>query len=128
MSGTGALAGPQRTSATLARALSLGDLGAATACFAKDACLLTPDATAIRGRDEIKPILAQLVARQTRVDVLLSSVLHAGELAICAEHWLIRSAGPGDVPFEQRSRPTLVLRRLDGEWKLAIAAPWGWDR
>jgi hypothetical protein len=22
--------------------------------------------------------------------------------------------------------PTLVLRRVEGEWKLAIAAPWGW--
>lgn len=121
-------ASPQRTSAALARSLNAGDVAAATACFAKDACLLTPDATAIRSREEIRPILAQLVARQTRIEVLLSSVLHAGELALCAEDWLIRSAAPDGATFEQRSRPTLVLRRLEGEWKLAIAAPWGWAR
>lgn len=83
-------------------------------------------ATATRSREEIRPIIAQLVARETRVEVLFSSVLHAGELALCAEHWLIRSAAPDGATFEQRSRPTLVLRRLEGEWKLAIAAPWGW--
>jgi len=30
---------------------------AAAHCFANDACLVTPDATAVRGRDEIRPIL-----------------------------------------------------------------------
>lgn len=50
------------------QALSRGDLDSAAACFARDGCLITPDATAV-----------------------------------------------------------LVLRWIEGAWKLVIAAPWGWS-
>jgi hypothetical protein len=48
---------PEEITRALAVSLSSGDLDAATSCFAKDACLLTPDATVVRGRREIRPIL-----------------------------------------------------------------------
>jgi ketosteroid isomerase-like protein len=117
---------PQETTAAFAQAMNMGDLDAATQCFAKDACLLTPDATAIRGRDEIHRILAQLIARQSQIEVQASSILLAGEVALGSERWRIRSAGAEGAIFEQISSPKLVLRQLEGIWKLAIAAPWGW--
>jgi uncharacterized protein (TIGR02246 family) len=109
------------------RALSDGDLDAATACFARDACLITPDATAVHGRDRIRPLLAQLVARRTEIEVELSTVIGAGEVILASERWRVRSGAGGEAPrIEQTLHPTLVLRRVEGEWKLAIAAPWGW--
>jgi hypothetical protein len=42
-----------------ARALSRGNLAAALGCFAEDGCLLTPDATAVHGRERIRPLLLQ---------------------------------------------------------------------
>jgi ketosteroid isomerase-like protein len=119
-------ASPRESTRAFAQAINAADLHTATYCFAKDACLVTPDATAIRGREEIRPILAQLIARQTRIEVLASSLLVAGEVALGSERWAIRSAGPEGSVFSQDSSPALVLRNLEGAWKLSIAAPWGW--
>lgn len=116
---------PERTRAALTRALDAADLAAATSCFARDACFLTPDATVIHGREEIRPILAQMIARGTQVDVLCSSVLIAGEVALVSERWRISSAGAEGSVFEQSASPKMVLRRVEGDWKLSIAALWG---
>lgn len=110
------------------QALSGGDLEGATACFARDGCLITPDATAIHGRDRIRPVLAQLVVRRTEIRVELSSAIVAGEVILAHERWRVRSGGPEGPLVEQALHPTLVLRRIEGEWKLAIAAPWGWGQ
>ncbi len=85
--------------------LSAGNLEAAAACFARDACLLTQDATAIHDREHIRPLLAQLIARRTRIEVELSSVLVAGDVALAREHWTIHIDGPKASRFEQSCSP-----------------------
>lgn len=105
--------------------LSSGNLEAASACFARDACLLTQDATAIHTREHIRPLLAQLVARRTRIEVELSNVIVAGDVALVREQWTIEIDGVEGTRFEQASSPTLVLRRIEDHWKLALVAPWG---
>lgn len=67
-----AIASPGPQSATnsclaFARALSAGDLDEAAAGFARDGCLVTADATAIHGRERIRPVLAQMVLRSTQI-------------------------------------------------------------
>ena len=108
------------------QALSLGDLDSATACFARDGCLITPDATSVHGRDRIRPLLAQLVARRTEIKVEFSNVVGAGGVVLAHERWKVRSGGVESPRIEQSLNATLVLRRVEAEWKLAIAAPWGW--
>jgi ketosteroid isomerase-like protein len=116
---------PQRLTRALAEAVNAADLYAASDCFVKDACFLTPDATAIRGREEIRPILAQLIARGSQIEVLSSSVLVGGGVALASERWAIRSAAPDGSVFEQQLSPTMVARWVEERWKLAVAAPWG---
>jgi uncharacterized protein (TIGR02246 family) len=116
---------PERTCLAFTEALSAGDLEAATSCLARDACFLTPDATAIRGRSSIRPVLSQLIARHPRIRVEQSSILTAGDVALAHQRWTILSAGVEGSPFTQISSATLLLRELDGHWKLALAAPWG---
>ncbi len=120
------LATPRSACHAFAAALGAGDLDTATACFARDACLITPDATAIRGREAIRPLLAQLIARRTEIAVEASSLLPAGDIALANERWTIHSDGTEGDRFAQSSTSTLVLCRIDGIWKLSIAAPWGW--
>lgn len=118
---------PERVRGQLgfARALGDGDLDAATACFAREACLITPDATAIHGRDHIRPLLAQLIARGFEVEVELSNVVGGGDVVMASERWRVRMGADG-AQFAQTIHPTLVLHRIELEWRLAIAAPWGW--
>ncbi|HYG97091.1 MAG TPA: DUF4440 domain-containing protein [Solirubrobacterales bacterium] len=115
---------PQDSTQAFAGSINRGDLDGAANCFAKDACLLTPDATTIRGREEIRPILHQLIVIGSRIEVQESSVVCAGEVALGTERWALTSPGTAGAPFTRTLTPTLVLRRLEGVWKLAVANPW----
>ncbi len=106
--------------------LSAGDLDPAAACFSRDACLLTPDATAIHERRHIRPVLAQLIARHVRIAVEQSNVLEAGEVAFAREIWRVNAEGSAASRFEDTCSPLLVLKQIEGSWKVAIAALWGW--
>ena len=119
---------PVRAGLPLARVLSLGDLESAAACFLRDGCLITPDATAVHGRDRIRPVLAQLVVRRTEIEVELSNAIHAGGVVLAYERWRVHSGGIDCPRIAQTWNPTLVLRRAEGDWRLAIAAPWGWGQ
>ena len=115
---------PRHACAALSRALGGGDLEAAVACFAPDACLIAPDGTAVHGAAAIRSRLAGLIEARAEVEIELAGVLCAGDLALAHERWSFRSEG--EDGFSHAPHPTLVLRRVEGEWKLAIAAPWGW--
>jgi ketosteroid isomerase-like protein len=117
---------PERVSQYLTRALSIGNLDAAAACFARDACLITPDGTAVHGRERIRPVLAQLILARAKVAVELSSTLVAGDVALTCERWTIRSPAADGKDLVQSTDPTFVLRWIEEEWKLALVAPWGW--
>ena len=111
---------------SLPELLSAGDLEGAATCFARDACLLTQDATAIHTRDRIRPVLAQLISRHIRIEVELSCVLPAGNIGLATEHWTIEIDGIEGSRFEQACTPTLILHRIEARWKLGVVAPWGW--
>jgi ketosteroid isomerase-like protein len=111
---------------SLPELLSAGDLEGAATCFARDACLLTQDATAIHSRDRIRPVLAQLISRHIRIGVELRCVLAAGEIGLATERWTIEIDGTEGSRFEQTCTPTLILHRVEANWKLGVVAPWGW--
>jgi len=114
------------TCLALPKLIGAGNLEAAAGCFARNACLLTPDATAIHQREHIRPVLAQLIARRIRIEVEHSNVLVAGDVAFAREQWTVHALGAAGSHFEQSYSPTLVLRRIEDSWKISIAALWGW--
>lgn len=116
---------PRESTRALADSIGRGDLQGAARCFAKDACLITPDATAVRGREEIKPILHQLIVAGSRIEVQESLIVLAGEVALGSERWILTSAGTDGAPFTRTLTPTVVMKQIEGAWKLAVAMPWG---
>jgi len=116
---------PELACAAFAAALGSADPGAAAACFVPDGCLIAPDATSVHGRADICLVLIQLVALQTRVEVESIAVFEGAELALALQRWKITVQAPDGSRDVQLTDPTLVLRRIESEWKLAIAAPWG---
>jgi hypothetical protein len=117
--------GDTRARLGLVRALNSGDLDLATACFSREACFVTPDGTAIHGRRQIRHVLAQLIARRVEIDIESSDVLGGDGVLLACERWRICS-GSAVNRLVQIIQPVLVMRPVEGEWKLAIAAPWGW--
>jgi len=118
--------GPGKACLAFPQAVSAGDLDAAATCFARDGCLITPDATAIHGRESIRRVLAQMVVRRTEIEVELSTAVGAGEVVLIHQRWRIRSGEQAGDRFEQIADAIMILRRVEGTWKLSIAAPWGY--
>lgn len=73
-------------------------------------------------------MLAQMVRRRTEIEVELSSSVSAGEVLLIHQRWRIRAGERPWQRFEQTSDAILVLRHIESEWKLSIAAPWGYGR
>lgn len=111
---------------SFARALSAGNLDLAAGCFARDGCLVTPDATAVHGRERIRGVLAQMVSRRTEICVELSIPVAGGDVVLVHQRWRIRSGEEARGRHEQTSDAVLVLRQIEGAWKLSIVAPWGY--
>lgn len=90
--------------------------------------MVTPDRTAVRGREEIGAILAQLIAAGAQVSIQVSAVLPAGDVALAHERWCLVRSDLSGGSLSQESSTTLVLQRVETGWKIAVAAPWGWGR
>ncbi|HEY6731523.1 MAG TPA: nuclear transport factor 2 family protein [Solirubrobacterales bacterium] len=114
-----------RSCLSFAQALSAGELDAAASCFARDGCLITPDATTIHGRDGIRGVLGQMVIRRTEIQVELSTAVGTGDVILVHQRWRISSGERKGARIAQTLHPTLVLKLIEDTWKLAIAAPWG---
>jgi ketosteroid isomerase-like protein len=107
------------TVAALVDGLNAADLDAAADCFLADACLITPDDTAVHGLDAVREILSQLIARRARFEVTASA---APPPSVVRQRWTVRSEGAGGTRLEQVLDPLFLLRRVDDQWKLASAA------
>jgi ketosteroid isomerase-like protein len=105
--------------------LSQGDLNGALRCLTRDACVLTPDGTAVHGRQAIAPVVAQLIASRLEVRVEFSKLLLAGDAAVAYQQWAVSRDGAGGARITQELRPTLFLHRIEGDWRLAIVLIWG---
>jgi ketosteroid isomerase-like protein len=111
---------------SLAFLLNRGDLGGASAWIARDACLLTPDATAVHGREGVRTVLAQLIAGEPRIELECRRLLVARDTAVSRERWIVTSNGAGSARATGLLLPTLCLQRIEGAWKLTVLVLWGW--
>ena len=115
---------PVGATTAFAQAINSGDLPAAADCFTRDACLLTPDSTIVQGRPQITSILRQLIAVGWQIEIQETFLIPAGEVALTTQRWQVTSVAPEGQTFSRILTPTVVLRRVDGAWKLAVAMPW----
>lgn len=110
---------------SLTGALNAGDLEGACACIARDGCLVTPDGTAVHGRERIREVLTQMVIRRTRIEVELSSTIDAGAITLASQRWKIGSGERDERRLVQASNAIMVLRLAEGAWRISLLAPWG---
>jgi ketosteroid isomerase-like protein len=122
-----ALEQPSTVCREFAAAIAAGDLNAVRARLARHGALLTPDATTVRGREDAVAVLAQLIAADPQIEIESSSTLEAADVALVRQSWRITLSPAAQRPLSQRFETTLVLRRIEAEWKLTLIAPWGLD-
>lgn len=115
---------PAQAAQAFITALNEGRLREATGCFSRQGCMVTPDSTAVHGRAEIQPLLAQLIARRVQVEVTFGTELRAGEVALLRQRWELYSDLADGGRYTQELSASLILHRVEASWKLVIAAPW----
>lgn len=119
--------GPEGVALAFGQALSACDAAGATACFAPDGCLITPDGTEVAGRQGIHDVLVQLTAIRPTIRFEAARTVRVGTVALHSQHWSVRTDGAAPEPLSQAQAflCTLVLRCEERQWHLAVAAPWG---
>jgi ketosteroid isomerase-like protein len=118
-----ALQSPGAVAQAFAAALSMGDLDQATACLCRESCLVTPDSTAVAGRNRIRDILKQLIAQRLEIATQSATVVEAGDIAYVTQGWRTRIETAGG-PLRQEFFPVFIAHRSGEEWRIAVAIPW----
>ena len=122
--GSAAEWGPRDAIWGFTQAIGGGDLETATSCFSPEGCFITPDSTVVRGREAIRPLLAQLIEMRVQVEFELARLTVSGALAWGFGRWRMRSPGVAEAGFERSSAATVTLGIGAGSWLLQTLAPW----
>jgi len=120
-----AAATPRLACEALAQGINQADLDAALNCFSPGGCLVGPEGTAAQGEHALRESLRQLTQAGAYVQIELRGVLVAEDLALAHERWQISYEGVPDSRLSQARGPSLLMRLVEGQWRVAIAAPWG---
>jgi uncharacterized protein (TIGR02246 family) len=104
-------------------ALSDGDLDAALVHYEPDAVTSPVGGRAVRGRAELRQLLAAAAAARLLYTVDVERVLEAGDVALVHGTW--RSAGSGEDGTAQRRSGaywSVVRRSAQNTWRIAAEA------
>lgn len=118
---------PDQVIDLLIAAIARGDHAAIPHLLCRDVCFLTQDATAIHGREQVTPLIAQLIAAGVDVRSLAQYSLQIDSFVLVSAQWRL-SFRAREEPLVQTTEPTLVLTEREGRWKLLLMAPWGCPR
>jgi uncharacterized protein (TIGR02246 family) len=117
---------PAALSAAFAAAINARDVEGALALWIEDAAILRPDGETVRGREAIGAALHALVDNGVSVEVDVAELYAAGDVALAVGTLTINGTDGDGRPYSQRSQSVVIYTRgSDGEWRLAIDAPWG---
>lgn len=114
---------PDAVVAALGAALRRGHADDAAALFSRHGCFVSPDSTVIQGREQVRDFLRQIVVLASDLTIDQRTMLTAGDIAVASESWSMR-LGRGEEAVSRTSRSTIVLGRIEGIWRIAIADPW----
>jgi ketosteroid isomerase-like protein len=113
---------------SLLGAIGAGTLDGAVACFTREGCLVTPDGTAVHGRDGIRSLISQMIASRTEIEVEQLVLRRAGDVVLGTGRMTMRFSGPEGSRVTRVCEPMVVLRLVEEWWKVAILAPWSANR
>jgi uncharacterized protein (TIGR02246 family) len=113
---------PEEVSTAFAAAINAGDVTAALALWGEDAVVVGLEGHAIAGRAAIEAALEALVASSTTVEIDVSHIYPAGNIAVAVGTLTLN---PGNGSAHRSSSVVVYSRAADGSWRVAIDAPWG---
>ena len=119
---------PQQVLEAVVEGINTGNFELLMALYEPEAAFATQPGRLAPGLGGIRDALGGFVAMNGKLDLQVSRVLEAGDLALVVGEWSFTGTGPHGEPVKLGARNADVLRRqADGSWRFVIDNPWGTD-
>jgi len=126
---TGSSAGtPEQVLASIVNGINSGDLESLMPLYESEAAFATQPGSLAPGAAGIREALTGFISMNGKLDLQVTRVLEAGDLALVIGTWSFDGTGPDGEPVHLTANNADVLRRqTDGTWRFVIDNPWGTD-
>lgn len=119
---------PEQVLKSVVDGINTGNLDALMPLYESEAGFATQPGSLSHGLDGIREGLAGFIAMKGKLDLKVTRILQASDLALVTTVWSFTGTGPGGEPVQLAAKSADVLRRQeDGSWRFVIDNPWGTD-
>ncbi len=119
---------PEQVLKSIVDGINAGNVDALMRLYEPEAVFATQPGSLNRGLPGVREALAGFIAMKGTLDLKVTRVLEASDLALVATVWSFTGTGPDGKPVKLAAKSADVLRRqADGSWRLVIDNPWGTD-
>jgi ketosteroid isomerase-like protein len=117
---------PEQVLASIVTGINSGDLDSLMPLYEDEAAFATEPGTLAPGETGIRGALAGFISMNGTLDLEVTRVLEADDLALVVGVWSFEGTGPDGEPLRLEANNADVLRRQpDGSWRFVIDNPWG---
>jgi ketosteroid isomerase-like protein len=119
---------PEQVLASIVAGINSGDLDSLMPLYESEAAFATEPGSLAPGVPGVREALNGFISMNGKLDLEVTRVLEAGDLALVIGVWSFNGTAPDGEPVRLASRNADVLRRqTDGSWRFVIDNPWGTD-
>jgi len=119
---------PEQVLASIVDGINTGNLDSLIPLYESQAAFATQPGNLSHGLAGVREALAGFIAMKGKLDLKVTRVLEASDLALVTTVWSFAGTGPDGAPVKLAAKSADVLRRqADGSWRFVIDNPWGTD-
>jgi uncharacterized protein (TIGR02246 family) len=119
---------PEQVLEAIVTGINTGNLESLMPLYEREAAFATQPGSLAHGAPGISEALTGFISMNGTLDLEVTRVLEAGDLALVIGVWSFNGTGPDGEPVRLEAKNADVLRRqTDGTWRFVIDNPWGTD-
>ena len=119
---------PEEVLKSIVDGINSGNLDALMSLYEPEAAFATQPGRLNHGPAGIREALAGFIAMKGKLDIKVTRVLEASDLALVATVWSFTGTGPDGQQVRLDAKSADVFRRqADRSWRFVIDNPWGTD-
>ncbi len=119
---------PEQVLESIVDGINTGNFDTLMPLYEPEAAFATQPGSLTHGLPGVREALAGFIAMKGTLDLKVTRVLEASDLALVTTVWSFAGTGSDGEPVTLAAQSADVLRRqADGSWRFVIDNPWGTD-